>query len=91
MEFWQQVTLSILALVSGLTIALFMIKFATREKCFWRLEGIQDEGNVVEKCDHCGKRRVYYCQPNQRIRLVHYTEREWKDGLPGTEVIDGKV
>ncbi len=91
MEFWQEVTLSIAALVGGLTTALLMLRFATRSVCFYRLEGVQEEGNVVEKCDHCNTRRVYYCQPDQRIRLVQYSDREWREGRPGTEVIDGKI
>jgi len=90
-EFWEQVTLSILALVGGLTTALFMLKFALRKECNYRLEGIQDDGNVVELCDHCQKRRVFTCQPGERVKMMLYTDREWADGLPGTEIEDGKV
>ena len=88
-SFWHEVVLSMVAICSGLTVALFLLKFATRKACTWRLEGVMQEGHVVETCDGCGRRRVYAVSDGKPIQLKEYSRAAWEAGSAGKAVDDG--
>jgi len=68
---------------------LFLLRFATRKSCRWRLEGVMQEGHVVEVCDQCGKRRVYVVAAGKPIQMKEYSGAAWEAGRGGKEVSDG--